>query len=335
MNGLIELTHRPRALGALCAAAATAAGLAYMSIAGAPTRYLLVNLGALMFGFIALAALGKAASRGHLSPGGVNLVLGLLLLAVGLFGASADGVTRWVTVGGLSIQPGLIVVPLMAVLFARSRDRLSLLGLAVAAAGLAIQPDRGTAGALAAGLLALALVQPHRNVVLAAVAALVGFGVTPGPARSLAGRALCRSDSVHRVGGPSGRGSGRAGGVGPVAGPGPGGATERNGGSGGLCRVRCALGGARRSGRARKLSDAAGRLRRQRDHRLSRQPDGLLAPRRCRRCACARRGNHGGRRPPAPSGDRPLSWRIYRLSWIGAPLNSSAHPRESGDPVLE
>lgn len=206
MHGLIELTHSPRALGAACAVAATLAGLAYMTLAGAPPRYLAVNIGALIFGFIALATLGKAASRDHLSPGGVNMVLGLLLLAVGLFGTSADGVTRWVTFGGLSIQPSLIVVPLMAVLFARSRDRLSLLGLAIAAGALALQPDRGTAGALAAGLLALALVRPHWNVVLAALAATIGFGFTlarsdPSPAVPYVDQILHTASAVHPIAG--------------------------------------------------------------------------------------------------------------------------------------
>lgn len=206
MRGWIDLTRRPRTIGALCAVAATTAGLAYMTLAGAPARYLLVNLGALAFGFIALAALGKAASRGHLSAGGLNLALGLLLLGVSLFGASADGVTRWVTLAGLSIQPGLIVVPLVAVLFARSRDGLSLLGLGIAAAALAVQPDRGTAGALAAGLMALALVRPDRSVVSAALAATAGFGVTlarpdPSPAVPYVDQILHTASAVHPVAG--------------------------------------------------------------------------------------------------------------------------------------
>lgn len=206
MNALTTIMERPRALGVICAIAATAAGVTYLAIAGAPTAYGLVNLGALAFGFIVLATLSTAEARDHLRPGGLNLVLGFIVLAVALVGVSADGVTRWFVVGGLSLQPGLMVVPLMAVLFARSRDTLSTLGLVVAAAGLALQPDRGTAGAFAAGLMVLALLKPDRNSVMAALAALIAFAVTvaradPSPAVPFVDRILHTAASVHPLAG--------------------------------------------------------------------------------------------------------------------------------------
>lgn len=206
MPSLTEFARRPIMLGALCAIAATAAGLIYLAVAGAPLAYLVVNVGALVFGFIMLAALSMARTRYHLNVGAVNLTLGLVLLAVALWGTSADGVTRWVSVGGLSIQPGLIVVPLMAVMFARSRDRLSLLGLAFATVALALQPDRATAGALAAGLAVLAFVRPQRNTVLAAGASAIGFAVTvaradPSPAVPYVDQILHTALAVHPVAG--------------------------------------------------------------------------------------------------------------------------------------
>lgn len=206
MLGLTALTRRPMMLGVFCAIAATTAGLIYLTVAGAPLAYLIVNVGALVFGFIMLAALSMARTRDHLNVGAVNLTLGLVLLAVALWGSSADGVTRWVSAGGLSIQPGLIVVPLMAVLFARSRDRLSLLGIAIAAAALALQPDRATAGALAAGLAVLTFIRPERNTALAAGASAIGFAVTvarpdPSPAVPYVDQILHTALAVHPVAG--------------------------------------------------------------------------------------------------------------------------------------
>lgn len=206
MLGLTALTRRPMMLGVFCAIAATAAGLIYLKVAGAPLAYLVVNVGALVFGFIMLAALSMARTRDHLNVGAVNLTLGLVLLAVALWGTSADGVTRWVSVGGLSIQPGLIVVPLMAVLFARSRDRLSLLGIAIAAAALALQPDRATAGALAAGFAVLTFIRPERSTALAAGASAIGFAVTvarpdPSPAVPYVDQILHTALAVHPVAG--------------------------------------------------------------------------------------------------------------------------------------
>lgn len=165
----------PRGTAILCGVGATSLGLAYMAAAGAPLGYLMINAGALAFGLLALAILALADNRGHLLAGPINLLLGLALLAVSLWGVSAGGVTRWAALGPLVIQPGFMILPLMAVLFARSRDTLSLAGLVVAALALALQPDRGMAGALAAGLTLLALMRPDRRTIAAAAAALVGL----------------------------------------------------------------------------------------------------------------------------------------------------------------
>lgn len=203
---LTDMIERPRALAMACGVAATTAGLIYMALAGAPARYLMINLGALAFGFVALAALGLALKRGHLKPGVLSVGLGLLLLAVGLWGTSVDGITRWVSLGGLVIQPGFMIAPLTAVVFARSRDRGSLAGVILVTAALALQPDRGLAGALAAGMLALALVQPGRTTGAAAAAAVVGFAVTvaradPSPAMPYVDQILRTAFAAHPLAG--------------------------------------------------------------------------------------------------------------------------------------
>ena len=196
----------PRLAAVACGVGAIGLGLLYMSAGGAPVRYLMMNAAALMFGLVILCILALADRRGHLSAGPVNVLLGLALLAVSLWGLTADGVTRWVALGPLVLQPGLMIVPLMAVLFARSRDRLSLAGVGVAALALALQPDRGMAGALAAGLTVLAFTRPDRTTLTAAGAAIIGLGATlaqadPSPAVPFVDRILYSSFAVHPLAG--------------------------------------------------------------------------------------------------------------------------------------
>lgn len=201
------LDRKPGAgVAVLCACAATALGLAYMAWGGAPARYLMINAGALAFGLVALAILALADRRGHLAAGLVNVLLGLILLATSLWGVSGGEVTRWLALGPLIVQPSLMVVPLMAVLFARSRDRLSLTGVVLAALALAWQPDRGMAGALAAALAVLALLRPNRAALIAAAAAGIGFAATlvqpdRSPAMPFVDQILYSSFDVHPLAG--------------------------------------------------------------------------------------------------------------------------------------
>ena len=166
---------RPRQLAALCAIAATLLGIAWMAAAGAPPRYLAVNGAALLLGLIAVALLSRVGDVGR---GIVNLMLAILLLLTALMGASAEGVTRWVQVGGVMLQPSLILLPILALRFAGTRDALSTLALLTAALALALQPDRAMAGTLAAAMAVLALLRPERNVLIALVAAGAGFAAT-------------------------------------------------------------------------------------------------------------------------------------------------------------
>ncbi len=199
-------TIGPRGAAVLCGVGATGLGLAWMAAGGAPEHHLMINAGALAFGLVALAILALADRRGHLPAGPTNLLLGLALLAVSLWGVSVGGVTRWVALGPLILQPAMMFVPLMTVLFARSRDPLSLTGVAVAALALALQPDRGMAGALAAGLTVLALIRPDRRTLAGAVVALIGLAAAmaradPSPAMPFVDQILYSAFAVHPLAG--------------------------------------------------------------------------------------------------------------------------------------
>lgn len=203
MTMLQVLTGRPRRLALFCAAGATALGLAWMAMAGAPVRYLAVNGIALMLGLLAFAVLSRV---GDVRRGIVDLMLAFLLLLTALAGVSADGVTRWVAVGSVPLQPSLVLLPILALRFARTRDDLSTFAILVAALALALQPDRAMAGALAATMMVLALLRPERNVLIALAAAGAGFAATMlrpdlSPAMPFVDQIFFSAFSVHVLAG--------------------------------------------------------------------------------------------------------------------------------------
>lgn len=164
-------------IGIAATVGAVGMGLGYLAAAGAPAQYLAVNAATLIVGLLGLAAWKKWAGPTATLSGLAALGIGLALLATALLGHSLDGATRWVRVGQLTLQPGLILGPLLAVLFSRDRGVLATTGVVITAAALALQPDRATAGALTAGLAALAIANPDRRVLLALSAASLAFAV--------------------------------------------------------------------------------------------------------------------------------------------------------------
>ena len=173
-----DLLIRPRLLGLVCAVGAAAVGLVYLFVGKAPSVYPLVNLAALVLGATAWLALGRTADGPLRHGGSLVLLLALALLLTAIFGNAVEGAARWVRVGPLSLQISLIVLPSMIVLHARRPGNTATIGLVVAAAALALQPDRAMAGALAAALVCLAVAKPSRRVLAALAAALAGFGAT-------------------------------------------------------------------------------------------------------------------------------------------------------------
>ena len=169
---------RPRRLTILSAVAATGLGIAYMSVAGAPVRYLMMNFGALVLGLTIAGLLTLSTRQGKETTDGLAPALGPILLLTSLFGIAADGAARWVTIGGLAVQLSLVLLPVLAISFVRTRDILSTIGVVAAALALAIQPDRAMSGALFAAMLTLAIRRPERNVIVALAAAAAGFAIT-------------------------------------------------------------------------------------------------------------------------------------------------------------
>ena len=196
----------PRFLALICGAGAVALGMAYMAAAGAPSRYLIVNLAALVLGASLWLALGRAAAAGPRQAGAMILALAAALVLTAFFGLAADGATRWVSVGPLNVQVSLVVLPVMILLYARERDRVGTAGMMAAALALALQPDRAMAGVLAAGLIALLLARPGRLPLVAAGSAVAAFAwtlIVPDnlPASPYVDRILFTAFDVHPLAG--------------------------------------------------------------------------------------------------------------------------------------
>lgn len=200
------ISARPRLLGLICGAGAVGMGMVYMLAAGAPSRYLLVNLAAMALGASAWLALGRAAGSRLAGAGPLILALALALLLTSFFGMAPEGASRWVAVGPLNVQVSLIVLPVMLITYARRPDAIGTAGMIAAALALAVQPDRAMAGVLVAGLLGLLCARPGRLPSMATAASLLAFGGTllmPDelPASPYVDRILYTAFDVHPLAG--------------------------------------------------------------------------------------------------------------------------------------
>jgi cell division protein FtsW (lipid II flippase) len=108
---MMSVLRRPGAGGLVCAGAAVAIGIAYLLAAGAPARHLLINLAAFIVGLAAYATVVLPRWRLGAAADYVLPALGLVLLATSLLGTAVEGATRWISVGPLSLQLSLILLP--------------------------------------------------------------------------------------------------------------------------------------------------------------------------------------------------------------------------------
>ena len=164
----------------MLASAAVLAGCAFLTLAGAPLRMPLMNLAALLIGLCAIKAAEAVKSLG-VSPSAADfayLTASLLVPLTALFGADIQGVSRWLVVAGITIHPGLIVVPPLVVGFALRPSAVRGAAIAIAGAGLAMQPDPAAAAMLVTGiLLALPAIRPAALSVPLLVAVAAGLAV--------------------------------------------------------------------------------------------------------------------------------------------------------------
>ena len=173
----IRMRYAPLAWAAL----AVVAGCGLLVTLGAPPRMPIVNAAALLIGLLGVAAIWACRRVGAPAKSGdIALILASALIPLtALVGPQTDGVARWLVIGGLTIQPAMIIVPLVALGLALRPTPLRSAAAVVAALGLAIQPDPGCAAMLLLGVVAPLRAEAGRTpaALVAVVAATIGLVV--------------------------------------------------------------------------------------------------------------------------------------------------------------
>lgn len=108
------------------------------------------------------------------------LLFGLSLCATTMAGTSAGEVTRWTDIGGLVVQPSLMLLPAMIVTYPRAVTPASTIAALAAVTALAVQPDSTLLAVAALALLASAALGRRLAVagVAGATAGALAFAAT-------------------------------------------------------------------------------------------------------------------------------------------------------------
>lgn len=157
---------------------AVAVGSARMAMLDAPPALPIVHAATFLLFGLALTAATRSPTMTDRQRDWAIAACGAAILATAVWGAELHGVRRWLQVGSLRIQPGLVLTPAMIVLAGVPLRRIAALGLVLAALGFALQPDRAMAAALAAGVAGTAARRNFdRTHIAVLAAALAGLSV--------------------------------------------------------------------------------------------------------------------------------------------------------------
>lgn len=168
----------PRDAALACAIAATLFGLVHLAEAGAPARYLILNLTALIAGLIIVLPFRRHNLVTAPFVGVVALLVGLALLVTAVLGEGAADARRWLSLGDVALQPSLLGLPFVLVAFARSRDIMTTAGLILGAIAIVLQSDCAMAAAMVAATGVAALMKRDRMALVMLSVATACFIVT-------------------------------------------------------------------------------------------------------------------------------------------------------------
>ncbi len=162
---------------------ALALGVIAMRHAGVPASAWLANIAAAVAGFIVLAILRYTQSPSTPRAQFALAASGIATILLPFLFRGADGVHRWLSLGGIRVHASSIAAPLLMVAvaaLARTRFVAAVAVAALTTAILALQPDAAQAISFAAACSTLILYDPRRNRlhVLAAVTLLVILAMT-------------------------------------------------------------------------------------------------------------------------------------------------------------
>ncbi len=172
------MTDRFSLLTLACGLTAGLVGLAYLLVADAPITMVIVNGAAVLIGLFLTIGL-----RGSVRTGNdvIMLILSggsLILLATATFGHAVEEARRWLVIGPFFVQTSLILLPMLVTGFARLQNRVTLAAMGLAAAAMAIQPDRAMAAMLFVAVTMVSLFRPSRITFGAALFCTAGFAIT-------------------------------------------------------------------------------------------------------------------------------------------------------------
>ncbi|RIV93452.1 hypothetical protein D2V17_00375 [Aurantiacibacter xanthus] len=149
------------------------AGLAYMASFGASSAYLAITTAALVVALALVAAVPQgltAAKTRRIAA----IVCAALLLVPLVTGPHMNGIARWLPLGPVTLNSGLLVLPLLARLSAQDQDYGHWM-LAAALLAALLQPDAAATFAVTIAAVGLHHVTKDWR---AGVVAILGFGAT-------------------------------------------------------------------------------------------------------------------------------------------------------------
>ncbi|APZ98998.1 hypothetical protein BWQ93_11225 [Sphingopyxis sp. QXT-31] len=139
-------------VGAAALVVATASGMLFFLLGGAPSTYIALNGLALLLGLVLVVAFPAGRMNERAAIGAV--VLGVAGIAATLVsGFDLEGIRRWLPLGSVRLHAGMLFLPAIAVLMPHLSGRMQLAAVIVLATVFAIQPDFAAALALAAGFI--------------------------------------------------------------------------------------------------------------------------------------------------------------------------------------
>jgi len=153
-------------------------GLAYLIVSGAPLTMVVVNGGAIVVGILLAPSARLSARATDRVVTATALIGAFILLGTAIFGYAIEDARRWLLIGPFFIQTSLILLPLIAICFARVQNFRTVLAACVAALAMAAQPDRAMAAMLFVAVAIVGMMRPNRLTVSAALFCTLTFAAT-------------------------------------------------------------------------------------------------------------------------------------------------------------
>ncbi len=153
-------------------------GLAYLLVSGAPLTMVIVNGAAIVVGILLVPSLRVAARATDSAVTATALIGAFILFGTAIFGYAIEDASRWLLIGPFFIQTSLILLPLIAICFARIQSFRTTLAVFVAAFAMAAQPDRAMAAMLFVAVAIVAMMRSNRLTISAAAFSTMTFAAT-------------------------------------------------------------------------------------------------------------------------------------------------------------